>query len=34
VLKIALIPPAPPLPVEPAETPAAEIGSVTDGMTH
>ena len=34
VLKIALVPPTPPQPAEIAEPPAAELGGVTDGMTH
>jgi ATP-dependent Lon protease len=34
VLKIALVPPTPPQPAEIAEPPAADLGGVTDGMTH
>jgi ATP-dependent Lon protease len=34
VLKIALVPPTPPQPAEMAEPPAADLGGVTDGMTH
>jgi ATP-dependent Lon protease len=34
VLKVALVPPDPPLPLETPEPVAPELGSVTDGMTH